>query len=721
MSLPDEKNLAELVESYFGPAVEPLGRAAGLGPEEAERVLREGLPLQLRALAESAHTPSGSAQVAEALANLPAFPSASAALSEPDGAAQLQQAGELLAPVLLGDRANTIAAQVAGPLERGSVQKLLHLTLPLVLSMLGQRGLTADDLSSALPEVLAERVESAGAEDVLDFLRRQLSGRTAEQIGRAAGYSGNAAVRAVQGAWPVLLGGLIERGESEAGAAELLARRRDAERLVTPEGDLKTSLLEDPAEVARIEGQGRSLLSSLFANPGAVTGRFGSAVGGSGANASRLLALLGPLLMGLMLQRVGQVPAAELSRLLSSWRGRLEGLLPPGLGSLKALLPPPSSAKTVATAVTPPPRAAPAPKPPAAPPPTPREATPVPPASPTTPASAPARRGFPWWLLPLLLLGLGGCWLLQRQPATTPAGNTAATDMAGQSILVNSPSSGAALPAEDFVMRGTAPAGDTLIIEDEGQQVASVNVGSDGTWEAAIPAPTPGEHTYTIRGQDSGARSEFKVNVTGEGGGTAATTEDTADTGGAATGAATGAFAISEPASGAQLPAGGFSLRGTGTPGQTLQVLEDGTSLGNVTVAEDGTWSLDVPSPAAGTHTYTVQDENGAELGTTTATIAAAEANASAATCNEEYTLSITDGQTVSQPFRFGGVGQGKGYSVTVKRGDRVVGSRDVPLDNTCGWSYQSRPGVGTVTYEVRPLSDPAAAPLSTVTLTVTE
>ena len=179
-----------------------------------------------------------------------------------------------------------------------------------------------------------------------------------------------------------------------------------------------------------------------------------------------------------------------------------------------------------------------------------------------------------------------------------------------------------------------------------------------------------------------------------------------------------GAFSISEPGPDATLPAGTFTLRGTGTPGQTVQLLEDGTSLGNLTIGEDGTWSRDVPSPAAGEHTYSVRAEDGSELGRVTATVAAAAARTDR--CQDGYTLSISSGQTLSQPFRFGGVGQGEGYRVTVKRGDRIVGTRTVPLDNTCGWSYQSRPGPGQLTYEVRPLRN-GADPLSVVTLTVTD
>lgn len=740
-------NLADLMNSSFGAAsAAQLGQAVGLNAGDAARVLHAALPLQLAALAEHARTAGGREQIAQAVQNLPSFASVEDALGRPEGAAPLESAGELLAPALLGGRAGGLAAQVAGGLDTGRVERLLHLALPLLLSFLGQRGLRDGDVAALLPVPQAEGAAptrvvlsaspsisavagapgqsgtAPGAPDeaspagLLDFLRGPFSGAVAERLGAAAGFSGSAAARATQAALPVLLAALARKGGSEAGAADLLARSRDTGGLVGADGRLNADRLSDPAEVARIEGQGRPLLGTLFGNVDEVTGRLGSAIGGSGTSAGRLLALLAPLVLGLLGQRAaadGLKPAA-LAGLLAGLPGQLAGILPAGMPGLGVLLDRVGREPVTVVTAAPQVRTAPA-APPAAP-------------APLPPRESPTRRrGFAWWLIPLLvLLGLGGCWLLQPRPETTssaPAtGAGTGVTPAANGVVVTTPASGDSLPAAPLTLSGTAPAGERLTVSEDGEQLAAVTVQQDGRWSAELPAPAPGEHTYTVSG--NGSSSELTVNVAGdttgtpgEGGGDAGAAAAADDGGEAARDA--GAFTISEPAPNAQLPAGTFTLRGRGTPGQTVQLLEDGTSLGDLTVGEDGTWSRGVPSPTAGEHTYTLQTEDGTELGRVTATVAAAAARTDS--CRDEYTLSVSDGQTVGQPFRFGGVGQGEGYRVTVKRGDRVVGNRAVPLDNTCGWSYQSRPGAGQLTYEVRPLGDAAAEPLSVVTLTVTD
>lgn len=284
------------------------------------------------------------------------------------------------------------------------------------------------------------------------------------------------------------------------------------------------------------------------------------------------------------------------------------------------------------------------------------------------------RRGLGWlWMLPLLLLVLlGGCFVLRGKPAAAP-------------FAVTEPANGSAVSGA-FTVKGTGTAGHEVTVSENGQPVGKATVNAEGIFSADVPAPSAGEHTYALA--ESGGSEA--LNLTLKAAGAAAAGDGTAGV---------GKFAVTTPAQGADLPAGAFDLKGTGKAGEELEIAEDGVSLGKVTVGADGTWSLNVPSPAAGAHTYTVRGQGGAELGSFKTTVLAAAA--STAACTKDFSLSIKDGQSVAQPFRFGGVGSGKSYTVTIMRGERKIGSKVLPLDATCGYSYTSRPGAGTVTYTV--------------------
>ena len=289
------------------------------------------------------------------------------------------------------------------------------------------------------------------------------------------------------------------------------------------------------------------------------------------------------------------------------------------------------------------------------------------------------RRGLGWlWMLPLLLLVLlGGCFLLRGKPAAAP-------------FAVTEPANGSAVSGT-FTVKGTGTAGHEVTVSENGQPVGKATVNAEGIFSADVPAPSAGEHTYALA--ESGGSEALNLTLKAAG----ATPAVTAAAGDGTAGV--GKFAVTTPAQGADLPAGAFDLKGTGKAGEELEISEDGVSLGKVTVGADGTWSLNVPSPAAGAHTYTVRGQGGAELGSFKTTVLAAVA--STAACTKDFSLSIKDGQSVAQPFRFGGVGSGKSYTVTIMRGERKIGSKVLLLDATCGYSYTSKPGAGTVTYMV--------------------
>ena len=746
--------MKDIIQSYFSQeAVAHLGQVVGLDPTLTQRALSLGLPLQIDALAAHAETPEGRQRLGEAISNLPRFGSVQEALSTPGGAVNLQQAGELLAPALLGGQADEIVQQVTRRVggSVSGVQKVMNVTLPLILSLLGRQGMTAvnadtmlgrlrgglTDLSlgAAAAAPVAAAVTQTGAtladnaitpSSLLDALKAEFSGETAEKVGRAAGFTGADAGKAVMGALPVVLNALVNKGRNEAGAGELLKQAQDFERVLGDDGHVSAGLLGDSAELARLEGQGRGLLGGLFGNVDTLTGRLGTALGGSGANAGRLLALLTPMVLGLLGRsaRTSRMSPLVLTGLLGAMGDKLSGLIPAGMTGLTGLLGAgalgaattagaaaavPPTETVIATAV-PETRVVETPAPV-----TPTPVTvakpvtpPPPPVTPVTTTTTERRGGIPWWvwLLPLLLLG--GCWFLNQNNKTTTTTTTTNTQQDG-GIIVNNPQSDSNLPAQPFTMSGTAAPDMHLKIEDQGQTVAEATADAEGNWTAEIPAPTVGEHTYSIIGGEN-AKSEFKVNVTDAGAGDATSTTGTTTE----TPAAGGTFAISEPAASAEVPATGFNLKGTGEAGKTYELLEDGTSVGTFVVGDDGTWTADVAAPAAGDKTYTIRDSDGNEVATLPVKVAAG--TTAAGECKEDLSVSLNDGESVSAPFRFGGVGSGTGYTVTVRRGGRLVGTKEIPLGTGCTWSYTSDPGgksgtVNDVTYEVRASGTSAESP----------
>jgi len=250
-------------------------------------------------------------------------------------------------------------------------------------------------------------------------------------------------------------------------------------------------------------------------------------------------------------------------------------------------------------------------------------------------------------------------------------------------------------------LRGTGTPGGFVQLLLNGNKIGNpVRIGTDGRW--TLPGfnfGAPGEYTLRLqpvdaRGNATAPASDFAFSVPAPG----------------------NRLRIGAPGNGAQLPAGGFELQGTGSPGEELEVFEDNTSLGRVLVNPDGTWTMAVPPPIPGEHTYEVRSNNASDR----IQIAVAAASGTGAGCTRGFTLSLRDGQTVTRPFRFGGEGLGQGYTITVRRGDRIVGSRDVVLDAACGWSYRSDPGAGPVTYEVRPIgASPTDPPLGVINLMV--
>lgn len=765
-----------LVPALLGEAADGLpaqvAAQTGADPARVQALLQLALPLLLSALGQRGLK---AGNVAPTLLDLegsePAKAAATASNEPPAGAADA-------APPLEPEGAEAV------PAERTSVEPLPGVPEPPAPESmpLASEVMETPEVPVEAPEPPASAVPVDAAPTappdpstpagLLKHLQTRFGGAVGQQIGAVAGFGGGVRKQAALAALPVVLAALA--GKAGAGG-NLDTLAQPFAPLTSDDGQVNTALLDSPVEVARIEGQGRGLLASLFGDVNAVTGRLGSALGGSGDSSRRLLALLTPLVLSVLTRAhpggLGAVPWGGLA-------DDLKGALPPGFSSLGVLIASLTSGTplpgAVSSTVQTTPRATVRQGPPASASPKPSPLKPPRPArfeTPAAPPPPPARRrgSLPLWLIPLLLvLLLGGCWLVQNRqsappvtpvpetaPGTAPTSGTGTTPdatsggaMPGMPVqpVFTAPPSGASVPAGGFALRGTGPAGEDVEVFLGDSPVGRATIGPDGTWSLDVQEAPTGPQTYTLRNGAGGEMAVLNVVVDevdaaaadptaagntapdGTGGADSAAPETTAtpDTV-PATSADAGSAAdlsVGSPASGAQVSGAGFTLSGTGTPGQSFEVLEDGVSIGRFTVGADGAWTRAVPAPGKGEKTYVIRSAAGDEVATVPVTVEAAT-NAQGAACTQPLSVSLNDGETVTAPYRFGGQGSGDAYIVTVKRGDRTVGRKTVPVGAGCGWSFTSNPGVragqaASVTYEIRPAgADASDAPGARLTLNV--
>jgi Bacterial protein of unknown function (DUF937) len=400
-----------------------------------------------------------------------------------------------------------------------------------------------------------------------------------------------------------------------------------------------TSLTGSPEALARLQQVGAGLLPEVMGS-GAETEvqRLANATGTDAPTVRRMMEVLLPLLLSLIGQRVTS------GKLTAATLGTLFGGAALAGGAAATVV---SATSDVVVE-----RAAP---------------VPVPPEPVVRPAQEERRRRTPvwWWLLPLaLLLGVGGCYLSQQNQTglalTQPAEGASVTGPVQLSATVPAPSAGS----------------HTYAVSESGGSAALSRTVTAADPSAATTAQTPTDQTPSSATETPSS---------------AATTPSSAA-------APSTDLAFTAPAGGGSVPAGALILTGTGPASTDLSVTEDGNSLGTVRTDASGAWTFTVPSPAAGAHTYTAT----AGTASTTLDLTVAAGTTQAGNCTKPFSLSLKDGAQVKQPFRFGGEGSGKSYTVTVSRGARQIGQKVLPLDASCGWSYTSNPGAGRISYALK-------------------
>ena len=505
--------------------------------------------------------------------------------------------------------------------------------------------------------------------NIQEYLQGQLTGPVVERLGSSLGLTGQQSREVAGEVLPGQLEQLTQQARTQAGAQRLLDFAQDH----IPAGTVD-ELTTSAAGIERLQRAGGTLLPQLM-GPALIpeVNRITERSGVADETVRRLMERLLPLLLGLIAGQATSrgLSAASLHTLFGA------GVAGAGLAGAGATL-----ASTPEVIV--------------------ERGAAIPGGAPPVVQSAPQRperrrRWLGWlWLIPLVLL-LGLLPLLLRR---------------GQAALaVTAPADQAAVRGP-VQLQGTGRAGETVTVSENGTALTSATVDRDGRFSATVPTPSAGEHRYTVSETGTTATVSRAVTAAALASATSAASDTRADTNGASSSASNsaatpaGTLAFTAPADGSAVTADTLTLRGSGPANAELALSEDGTSLGQVRTDASGHWSFVVPSPSVGDHTYTAT--SGATSRSLKVKVTAGAAQAGV--CAKPFSLSLRGDQRVKQPFRFGGVGSGKSYQVTVSRGSRTVGRKTLALGAGCGWSYTSRPGKGRVTYTLRESGQSAVA-----------
>lgn len=158
------------------------------------------------------------------------------------------------------------------------------------------------------------------------------------KLAGAMGESPSAVTSGVGAAAPALLAGALQRSATPAGARSLLDLVNQSQASGHPL-DRLGAIAQDDSARASFLSHGQGLASGLL---GGSTSNVASAVSSHSGlgmdSATKLLALVAPLVLGAIGRAAGPSPSAQgLQSLLNGERASILGALPPGLGSLFGL------------------------------------------------------------------------------------------------------------------------------------------------------------------------------------------------------------------------------------------------------------------------------------------------------------------------------------------------------------------------------------------------
>ncbi len=113
-------------------------------------------------------------------------------------------------------------------------------------------------------------------------------------------------------------------------------------------------------------------------------------------------------------------------------------------------------------------------------------------------------------IVPILGTGLFGGL---GASAKTPLSSVGAQVAGSTAFAFTYPAASEQLDAQDFLLEGTAPAGQALEVYQNDAKLIDLTAGLDGKWSYYISAPKPGDYSYEVRAPSSTTGSGAKVAV----------------------------------------------------------------------------------------------------------------------------------------------------------------------------------------------------------------
>jgi OmpA-OmpF porin, OOP family len=179
--------------------------------------------------------------------------------------------------------------------------------------------------------------------NLIDLAKQAMTPDLMSKAAGLIGESGDGTSKALSAALPMVLGGLASKSTSADGAAGLLGMITSGKTDGNMLGNLG-SLLGGGEQSSGLMSMGTGLIGSLFGDKaGGMANALSSFAGIKSGSATGLMAIVAPILMGLIGKQVGGMPGGaslgNLTSLLGGQKDHIAAAMPAGFGSLLGNVP----------------------------------------------------------------------------------------------------------------------------------------------------------------------------------------------------------------------------------------------------------------------------------------------------------------------------------------------------------------------------------------------